>query len=326
MVNRHRKEVAILRALEAAGEPVASGSLAEALAAQGLGLTERTVRNCLQQLDDAGLTRSAGRRGREITAAGRRFLAEAEETEAPALVSVRMEELAYETSLDLTTGRGAVGLNLSLVREHALRAALHLMGPVFAARLTVSDLLGVYPAGRKVGGVRIPEGWVGIGTVCAVTVDGLLLKAGIPVHSEFGGLLEIADHQPARFTEVIEYEASSLDPLEVFIQGGMTSVTHAAVRGEGRVGAGFRTIPATAREHLQQMGETMRDRRLWGLGVVGRANCPLLEIPVPVDRIGIVIYGGMNPIAAVQEAGIPTENQAMKALVDYSELVPFEEL
>ena len=44
----------------------------------------------------------------------------------------------------------------------------------------------------------------------------------MPVRSLFSGLLELKDGQPRRFAEIIAYEGSSIDPLEMFIRGGLT--------------------------------------------------------------------------------------------------------
>jgi repressor of nif and glnA expression len=49
----------------------------------------------------------------------------------------------------------------------------------------------------------------------------------------------------------------------------------------------------------------------------------ILGIPVRVDRVGIVVPGGLNPIAAAEEAGIETESRALTALVDYGRLQKF---
>jgi len=39
-----------------------------------------------------------------------------------------------------------------------------------------------------------------------------------------------------------------------------------------------------------------------------------------------VIVGGLNPIAALEEAGIPTESRAMSTLYEYSKLISFKDV
>jgi len=41
---------------------------------------------------------------------------------------------------------------------------------------------------------------------------------------------------------------------------------------------------------------------------------------------GMIVAGGLNPLAAVEECGVPTVNIAMNTLFDFDQLVPFWEL
>jgi repressor of nif and glnA expression len=326
MPEKDRKAMAILRVLEQAGEPLGSSKLAEELSAVGIDLTERAIRYHLQQLDEQGLTVSLGRQGRQITELGRDELANARVSDKVALVLARLEQLAFETTLDLRSHEGKVVLNVSLLPAERLGEALEIMRPVFAARLCTSDLVALYHAGHVLGELTVPAGMVALGTVCSVTVNGVLLNYGVSMHSEFGGLLELENQRPLRFTDIIHYDGTSLDPLEIFIKGRMTSVT-SVLRGErGKVGAGFRLIPAAALDRFLALSQEMLAAGIHGVAAVGRPGQPLLDLPVPIDRVGIILYAGLNPGAALEEAGIETRNKAMTALVDYKELRSFHQL
>jgi repressor of nif and glnA expression len=50
------------------------------------------------------------------------------------------------------------------------------------------------------------------------------------------------------------------------------------------------------------------------------------QIPVELNRIGIVLMGGLNPVATAEEAGIHAENHAMSTVVEYKNLIKFEDL
>jgi repressor of nif and glnA expression len=50
------------------------------------------------------------------------------------------------------------------------------------------------------------------------------------------------------------------------------------------------------------------------------------EVAVDQNRIGLVLVGGLNPVAAAQEMGITAENHSMSTVVDYKELVQFTEI
>ncbi len=60
--------------------------------------------------------------------------------------------------------------------------------------------------------------------------------------------------------------------------------------------------------------------------MMGQASQPVCEIPVALDRIGMILIGGLTPVAPAIEAGIEIENSAMCGLIDYNELVSFWQL
>jgi repressor of nif and glnA expression len=166
----------------------------------------------------------------------------------------------------------------------------------------------------------------GVGTVCSVTLNGILLKAGIPVQSLFGGLLAIEEGTPKRFTEVVHYGWTSLDPVEVFIKSGATSVSSAVLRSSGVVGASFREFPGVARDHALRELEGIRPWGIGGVIAVGSPSSPLLEVDIAPGRCGLVIAAGLNPVAAVEEAGVPTISHALTDVFDYEKLVDVNEV
>ena len=315
-----RKEFSMLRILGTHDGPIGATVIARELRAYGIDLTERAVRYHLQTLDAQGLTEGTGRSGRRLTEAGRQELAQARVADQVALVFARMEALAYQTSFNIERGTGKVILNVSLFRQNEVDAALLAMRTPFLSRYATSDLIALFEPGRRIAEEVVPRGHVGIGTVCSATINGILLHHGIPVHSQFGGLLEISGHEPARFTELVEYRATSVDPVKLFISSGETSVAKAAETGRGKVGAGFRTCPAEAREDVMRLVDQMGAWRIRGVIAVGAASQPLLEIPVDVGRVAFVVCAGLNPVAAAAEAGVRALNRPMAALLDYSQL------
>jgi repressor of nif and glnA expression len=172
----------------------------------------------------------------------------------------------------------------------------------------------------------VPEGKVCIGTVCSIVVNGTLLKAGVPMNSKFGGLLQMSEGKPLRFVELIDYAGCSLDPSEIFIKAGMTSVSQAARSGDGNILANFREIPSMCRPLAHDVINKLARAKINGVLVVGNVSEPVCEIPMELNRVGMVLIGGLNPIAAVAEAGIEVESHAMSTVVDYKEFVDFEEL
>ena len=187
-------------------------------------------------------------------------------------------------------------------------------------------LMTLLDEGEQIGETVIPGGMYGIGTVCSITLNGALIKAGIPVTSSFGGLLEIHDRAPDRFTAIIRYDGTSIDPLEIFITSGMTETGAASLTGNGFVGASFREIPSAARERVMELDVLLKSRGLGGYFKLGFPGQSLLDIPVGEGRAGMVVAGGLNAVAPLVEKGIPIKSKALSGLVDYSRLFPYEEL
>lgn len=320
-----RKVLAILRILSEAEEPRSARILSQQLEGKGIKLSERAVRYHLKLTDERGLTRRSGGKGRVITPQGREELQIALVTDRLGLVSVRMEFLAFRTSFDPRTQLGRVPVNISFFRREDFFPALQAMAPVFQAGLAVTERVAVVGEGKKLGEMTVPRGKVGLATVCSLIVSGLLLKAGIPVESRFGGVLEIEGRRPVRFVELISYTGSSLDPSEVFIRGRMTQV-RGAVGGQGKVLASFCVIPAPCCREAERLIRELREAGIGGVLSIGEPNEPLCEIPVAVGRVGVVLLGGLNPVAAAAEAGIDTENRAMASIMDFSQLQNFRGL
>jgi len=323
-MSKDRRQVitAILRALDEAGRPAGSTRIARALRASGIDLAQRMVRNYLAITDAEGLTVNLGRPGRALTDRGRAELAAAGAIDKVGFIDARAEELAYQMTFDPRRGRGTVVLNLSTVPKDRLAEAHRLIARVLKARLGMGEVGLLDPTGTAVTRLGTSDDYAVIGTVCSLTLNGLLAAAGVPVVSRFGGLLQMQDGQPYRFTHIIRYDGTTLDPIEVFIKARMTSVQAAARDGSGIIGASFREVPAIALPGVEKAIRQMEQAGLGGMVVVGRPSRPLAEVPVDRGRAGLIVAAGLNPIAAVQEAGIPTENRAMARLCEFRDLKP----
>ncbi len=324
-IKTRRRMAAILRVLRDAESSIGSERIAHALALTGITLSERAVRNYLAQMDTLGWTRNLGRRGRQLTEKGFAELESALVVDKVGFIAAKVDELSYQMDFDVATRRGKVILNISTVDATDASKALQIMGHVYKARLGMGRLLIVADAGYPIGDFRVPEGKVGIGTVCSVSLNGILLHANIALASRFGGLLELEQGRPGRFTQIINYDGSSLDPLEIFIRSHMTSVMQAARTGNGALGASFREAPAAALPEVRRLIREADKLGMGGVLAVGSPDQPLLDIPVTVGRVGMIVCGGLNPVSAVVEAGIHVDSAAMSALCDYSLLREYRE-
>jgi repressor of nif and glnA expression len=327
MEEKTRKNViAILRVLQRRQKPLGATRIGKEIEKYGINLSERTVRHYLAWTDREGFTKKFGRRGRMITPLGNQEASDSFVIEKVGLVVSRIDELSYEMTFSLTRLTGRIILNFSTLKTRDIHRAARRIVPVFEAGLGMGRLLVLKEANDQLGRLVVSQGRIAIGTVCSVTVNGIFLREGIPVVSRFGGLLEMRDHRPARFVQLINYNGTTLDPLEIFIKGRMTSVSQVAQTGNGIIGASFREIPSTATPRAEKLRRKLEKVGLGAIIVIGKPGQPLLDIPVGEGRTGMIVLPGLNPLAACEEHGIQTENLAMGTLLDFSELVPFERL
>jgi len=316
--------LAILKILNTHTDIVGSREIAKQLRVHGIDLTERTVRYHLKIMDERGYSEVFGKEGRRITEKGKREMNHAHVSEKVGFVISRIEALAYLTSLNLDTMKGNVILNISYFPEERMKNARSLLLDVFSSPFVMSDRLVIKRSGEKIGDALVPEGKVGVGTVCSVTINGIFLKAGIPVTSRFGGVVEISEGEAVRFLSLISYEGSSLDPLEIFIRSKMTDVIGAVKNRSGKILASFREIPVVCLDEAKRLAKRMAAQGIGGILLIGEPNRPLLEVPVGIDKVGMAIVGGLNPVAAIEESGIPTDSKAMSTLHEYSGLTSFQ--
>ncbi len=322
-----RKTYSILKVLHNSSDALGSIVIARRLKELGIDLGERAVRYHLKLMDEQGLTRLVGRRdGRVITELGIKELKHGMVKDKIGFAISRIELLAYRTTFDLNTRTGMVPVNISVFKKQDLQKALKLMKPVFNARLCVSNLVSISDEGEKIGDMTVPQGKIALGTVCSIIINGTLLKAGVPMNSKFGGLLQMEDYNPLRFVELIHYGGCSLDPSEIFIKAKMTSVAQAARTGNGTILANFREIPSICRPVAHDVISKLAKARINGSLAFGNVSEPVCEVDVDLNRAGMILIGGLNPVAAVEEAGIDVETYAMSTVVDYKELFDYEEL
>jgi repressor of nif and glnA expression len=321
-----RKTIAILRILSQSSEPVGARVISRNLKEQGIELTERAVRYHLKLMDERGFTESVGRDGRLITQLGVEELESALVSDKVGFVASKIELLAYQTDFNLTKHQGKVPVNISFFPERQFKKAIEAMKEAFQAGICVSELVAMGRQGEKLGGIIVPQGKIGLATVCSIIINGALLKAGVPMDSKFGGILQIKNHEPLRFVELIQYSASSLDPSEIYITSRMTSVGQVVREGHGRILANFREIPATCQPVAEKVVAGLKEADLGGVLMMGEVSKSICGVPVEVNKVGMILTGGLNPVAAAVESGIEVENRAMTAIMEYEDLIRLSDL
>ncbi len=322
-----RKTIAIMKILRDSPEPLGARVVAQRLKDYGIELGERAVRYHLKLMDERGFTQLLGRRdGRVLTERGVEEVGSALVKDKVGFAISRIELLAFRTTFDPDKLSGLIPVNVSFFPEDIFDRAIEAMKPAFEAGICVSNLVAVAHEGEALGDLAVPKGKTGLATVCSIAINGALLKAGVPMASRFSGILQIRNNKPVRFVELIEYAGCSLDPSEVFIRAKMTSVREVASTGHGRVLATYREIPALCRPIAEKVMTKLKSAAVGGLLVMGATSEPVCQIGVEPNRIGIILYNGLNPVAAAVEAGIEAENHGMSTVMEYQRLVRFKEL
>ena len=323
---KQRNCIAILEVLRDAGETASSEQIAAALTARGLDMSERTVRLYLQQLDEEGFTASIPKHGRRLTPQGLHELDVSTALTRVGFMSARIDRMTYRMTFDLATRSGTVVVNVSLVRPKDMKARMESFLKVFEKGYAMGTLVGLLRAGETLEDTTIPEGYVGLCTVCSITLNGVLLKHGVPTRSLFSGLLEMKGGRARRFAEIISYEGTSIDPLEIFIRGGLTDYIGAIKTGDGRIGAGFREIPAESRATVVTLAEKLERIGLGAFLEIGLPGQSVLNIPAREGCCGVVVIGGLNPMAVLEETGIRVSSRALSGIFDFLRLFPYHEL
>jgi HTH-type transcriptional regulator, global nitrogen regulator NrpRI len=223
--------------------------------------------------------------------------------------------LIQKVDFDPESQEGHLIANISYVNKEDLDEALEIMEEVFKIKPE-------YCTSRFFKVVPHPEdkNRKGIATICSLSIDGILIKNGIMSTPKYGGILELEEKGP-RFVELTAYSGSSIDPHEIYISKGMTSV-YDALDGYGRILASLKEIPYLARPYAMEIMSKLEDIGL-SISKVGDPSELIYNAKVERYRVGIVTPGGLNPLAAVKEQRIEVETKAVETMVSLADMDEF---
>ncbi|MEI8331871.1 MAG: DUF128 domain-containing protein [Methanomicrobiales archaeon] len=231
-----------------------------------------------------------------------------------------MEDFAIQVTFDPAAGEGKVVYNLSLIKNEDLDYAISVIKDANKTGVSVSGMVKFYSSGEKVADFVIPKGLTGICTMCSITFDGLLIKRGIPINPIGGGVVAIENRTPIRFTHIIMYEYTTIDPLQVLISHKTTSVTSVMRKGSGNILANIREFHMEAEPLVGSVLDDLASSSYTGILEVGVPNSSLLGVPVSPQYIGIAAVGGTNSMAAIREGGRWVQTVTMKGLMDIQQM------
>jgi hypothetical protein len=287
--------------------------LSELMAERGFVLSDRAVQYHLRYLDDMGFTEKVGNMGRILTPYGMAETESALVGERVGFIISRLERLAYRSTFDPVTQTGDVAYNLSIVPEDRIDEILEAFEGVAAARC------GFFSSYRVLDNdPRVPHGSLGIITVCSITMDGVFQGRGIPVRMAFGGRLTVEHGEPIRFIDLIGYRGTTIDPLQLFISAGLTSISSMVSTGSGIALANVREVPAAAEGPVRETVAQMRKSGFVFPVTIGTAP---FNIPSDPYRLSIISYSGMNYVAHIFEKGIPIRTEIGAGNIPFSRIV-----
>jgi hypothetical protein len=234
--------------------------------------------------------------------------------------------LSYLTDYDIEEDHGKVPVDVSIFDKVDFAAACKVMKNVFQSDFCTSNLVAAGVGGERLGELLIPDGKIGLATVSSIIVNGLLLKAGIPLDPMFGGVLQIKNYEPVRFVNLIEYNGSTLDPYEMFISSTLTDVSEIIKSGTGQILAGYHEMPMLSRFQVESLITKLQNCNLYRAYIIGNPNENICEVPARLNRVGMILFSGLNPVAAASESGINVSCKAMSGLIDRQMLKSFDNL
>ena len=303
--------IEILRVLANRDQPTGSKVIADELKEKGFNLGERAVRYHMQILDEKGYTEKKSYSGRVITDLGREKLEKGLIYDQVDFIYSKFEEMIYLTDFTYMTQEGNVVVNTSTIYNEE---SIEIMKEIYKSGLSVSPYVNINED-KTTGEIEVT-------TICGTTIDGVLLKEGIPTQPQYGGLLKIENNQPVKFTEIISYKKTSVTPLDAFANSSLTSVLDVITKGSGLIPANFRLIPGVARERTIEIVKELIKIGIGGVIGISKEGEDLLGLPVPDGMVGMAIIGGITPFCAVKEMGGDIDLKIAEKLQDFNSLKP----
>ncbi len=314
MIKTEHKYIEILRILKDYREPMGAKRLSELLAERGYVMTDRAVQYYLRYLDTRGFTEKVGNQGRILTQTGIAETDCALVEDRIGFVISKLERLAFRSTFDPDTGTGDVAYNLTIVPDPILDQVTGTFDRVRDAGCSFFQSYSLLDRDS-----RIPPDHTGILTICSITMDGIFQHNGIPVKMAYGGTIRIEERKPVEFVDLIGYQGSTVDPLQLFINSGMTSIGSFVTGGTGILLANIRQIPGTAWDRASDLISRMqgcgfRFPLMMGTGKIFN----LLSDP---GRISLVSYSGMNSIGYAAEEGYSLKTEIGAGTIPFSRII-----
>ncbi len=313
MIRTERKYIEILRILREHRDPMGAKRLSELMSERGFVLSDRAVQYYLSYLDTMGFTEKIGNQGRILTPLGLEETDNALVDDRIGFIISKLERLAYRSTFDPATGTGDVAYNLSIVPMESVEKVQAVFDEVIRAGC------GFFNSYRIIDhDPRVPHGHVGFITICSISMDGVFQRQGVPVRMAFGGRLEIENGVPQQFRDLIAYRGTTIDPLELFISSGLTSISSFAQSRTGIALANVREVPCAARAQTEEIISQMN---ACGFVFPVALGSQVFNLPPNPYRLSIVAFSGLNYIGNTVEHGIRIQTEIGAGNIPFSKIL-----
>jgi len=149
-------------------------------------------------------------------------------------------------------------------------------------------------------------------------MDGIFQRNGIPVRMAYGGRLQISDGSPQRFVDLIGYRGTTIDPLELFISSGLTSISSYCRTKTGIALANVREVPSSA---VQKVKGTIQEMKKCGFIFPVSMGNQVFNLPTNPYRVSIVAFSGMNFIGNAVEQGNDIKTEIGAGNIPFSKVM-----
>lgn len=217
--------------------------------------------------------------------------------------------LIQQVNFDVEKRKGDIISNVSYIKRDDLDSALEIMEETYNNN---PKYINPY---YKLIDHPTDEDKIGIGTVCSLSIDGILIDNGIMSNPKYGGLLELTE--PPLFIDLISYNGSTEDPHKIFLAKNMTSITRNI--GPNKILASFKEIPYISRDYSVYLLDILNNIG-FSIYKIGKPRELAYNAKADNYNFGVVTGSGLNSIGAIKEKGIDIEVKAIE------KLLPFEKM
>ena len=217
--------------------------------------------------------------------------------------------LIQQVNFDVEKRKGDIISNVSYINSDDLDSALNIMEETYNSNpkyINPYYKLIEHPS---------DEDKIGIGTICSLSIDGILIDNGIMSNPKYGGLLELTE--PPLFIDLISYNGSTEDPHKIFLAKNMTSITRNI--GPNKILASFKEIPYISRDYSVYLLDILSNIG-FSIYKIGKPRELAYNAKADNYNFGVVTGSGLNSIGAIKEKGIDIEVKAIE------KLLPFEKM